>query len=357
MSEKQENLVEWYREQQESLKIDVVDQGLATLVGMVGRGSIDVSPHFQRRDRWDQVRQSRLIESFLRNIPVPPVYLAEDRMRPGRYAVIDGKQRLTAVWMYFTDKFRLSGIEYQPKLNGLYFSDLPDGLQDALGMKTMRVTTLVHGSNVRAQHEVFIRLNTGGETLNAQEIRNVAYSGPLNDAVYRMAENEFLRKRFKIDEKKDSKAYQTMVDAEYVLRFFALSESWRSFKGSYQEALDGFMDKNRFADDRNIERLCKSFESAIQTVERIWGEEAFMRPGRKQSLAGMYDAQMLAVHALGRERCRSAEQHADSVRDALIKRFKEDPKFEDSVRVATNTPEKLQYRVSVVMEILGAQYE
>ena len=44
MSEKQENLVEWYREQQESLKIDVVDQGLATLVGMVGRGSIDVSP-------------------------------------------------------------------------------------------------------------------------------------------------------------------------------------------------------------------------------------------------------------------------------------------------------------------------
>ena len=156
---------------------------------------------------------------------------------------------------------------------------------------------------------------------------------------------------------KNSKAYQTMVDAEYVLRFFALSESWRSFKGSYQEALDGFMDKNRFADDRNIERLCKSFESAIQTVERIWGEEAFMRPGRKQSLAGMYDAQMLAVHALGRERCRSAEQHADSVCDALIKRFKEDPKFEDSVRVATNTPEKLQYRVSVVMEILGAQYE
>ena len=74
MSEKQENLVEWYREQQESLKIDVVDQGLATLVGMVGRGSIDVSPHFQRRDRWDQVRQSRLIESFLRNIPIPPVY-------------------------------------------------------------------------------------------------------------------------------------------------------------------------------------------------------------------------------------------------------------------------------------------
>lgn len=60
----QEALVDWYRRQQESLKIDVADQGLETLVGMVSRHSIDVSPRFQRRDRWDKVRQSRLIESF-----------------------------------------------------------------------------------------------------------------------------------------------------------------------------------------------------------------------------------------------------------------------------------------------------
>lgn len=352
VNDNREGLVDWYRRQQESLKIDVADQGLSTLVGMVSRQSIDVSPRFQRRDRWDQGRQSRLVESFLRNIPVPPVYLAEDRMQPGRYAVIDGKQRLTAIWKFFNNEFALRGIEYQPELNGLRFSDLPQGLQDALGMKTMRVTTLVHGSDVRAQHEVFIRLNTGGEILNAQEIRNVAYSGPLNDAVYHMAENEFLRERFKVSKKPASKAYQAMVDAEYVLRFFALSYSWRNFKGSYHDALDEFMEKNQFADENEIEKLCKSFETAISTVERIWGDSAFMRPGRKQSLAGMYDAQMLAVHALGEKRCSIAEQHAASVCDALIERFERDSKFEDSVRVATNTPEKLQYRVSVVMEIL-----
>ncbi len=352
VNDRRNGLIDWYRRQQESLKIDIADQGLLTLVGMVSRQSIDVSPRFQRRDRWDQGRQSRLIESFLRNIPVPPVYLAEDRMQPGRYAVIDGKQRLTAIWMFFNDKFALRGIEYQPELNGLKFSDLPAGLQDALGMKTMRVTTLVHGSDLRAQHEVFIRLNTGGEILNAQEIRNVAYSGPLNDAVYRMAENEFLRERLKVNEKTGSKAYQAMVDAEYVLRFFALSSSWRNFKGSYREALDEFMDSKRDVSDREIKRLCDSFESAISAVERIWGSEAFMRPGRNQSLAGMYDAQMLAVHAVGQECCRVAEIHAGSVREALVKRFEEDSKFEDSVRVATNTPEKLHYRVSVVMDIL-----
>lgn len=350
-------LVDWYREQQESLKIDVADQGLATLVRMVGSGSVDISPRFQRRDRWKPEQQSRLVESFLRNIPIPPIYLAEDRMRPGRYAVIDGKQRLTAVWRFFNDKLTLSGIEFQPKLNGLRFSDLPEGLQEALGMKTMRVTTLVHGSNMQAQHEVFIRLNTGGEILNPQEIRNVAYSGRLNDAVYRMAENTFLRKRFKISETSKSPAYQKMVDAELVLRFFALSGSWREFKGSFRNALDEFMDRNRFADENDVEKLCSSFESAISTVQRIWGDDAFMRPGRKQSLAGMYDAQMLSVHAVGGDCCRIAEQHAISVRDALVKRFEMDRKLESSVRDATNTPEKLQYRVSVVMDILRGQYE
>ena len=339
------------------MKIDVADQGLATLVRMVGSGSVDISPRFQRRDRWKPEQQSRLVESFLRNIPIPPIYLAEDRMRPGRYAVIDGKQRLTAVWRFFNDKLTLSGIEFQPKLNGLRFSDLPEGLQEALGMKTMRVTTLVHGSNMQAQHEVFIRLNTGGEILNPQEIRNVAYSGRLNDAVYRMAENTFLRKRFKISETSKSPAYQKMVDAELVLRFFALSGSWREFKGSFRNALDEFMDRNRFADENDVEKLCSSFESAISTVQRIWGDDAFMRPGRKQSLAGMYDAQMLSVHAVGGDCCRIAEQHAISVRDALVKRFEMDRKLESSVRDATNTPEKLQYRVSVVMDILRGQYE
>ena len=125
MIDNQEALVDWYRRQQESLKIDVADQGLETLVGMVSRHSIDVSPRFQRRDRWDKVRQSRLIESFLRNIPVPPVYLAEDRAQPGRYAVIDGKQRLTAIWEYFNNNFSLRGIEFEPGLNGLKFNDLP----------------------------------------------------------------------------------------------------------------------------------------------------------------------------------------------------------------------------------------
>jgi hypothetical protein len=49
---------------------------LLSLAQLVETSAIDVAPKFQRRDRWDRDKQSRLIESFLTNIPVPPVYLA-----------------------------------------------------------------------------------------------------------------------------------------------------------------------------------------------------------------------------------------------------------------------------------------
>lgn len=81
---------------QRAAVLEIADQGLISLTHLVETGAIDVAPKFQRRDRWDATKQSLLIESFLTNIPVPPVYLAEDLARLGSYAVIDGKQRLTA---------------------------------------------------------------------------------------------------------------------------------------------------------------------------------------------------------------------------------------------------------------------
>ena len=64
VTDKQDVLVDWCRRQQESLRINVVDQGVETLVGMVSRQSICASLRFQCRDRLDKVRQSRLTDQF-----------------------------------------------------------------------------------------------------------------------------------------------------------------------------------------------------------------------------------------------------------------------------------------------------
>lgn len=345
------SLIAQYTRAQEASVLEVADQGLATLASMVSSGAIDVAPTFQRRDRWDAARQSTLIESFLINVPVPPIYLAEDAASIGSYAVIDGKQRLTAVAAFFSDTLMLRGLEALSDLNGLRFSDLPQNIQSALGMKSMRVTTLLRQSDAGIKHEVFLRLNTGGEVLNAQEIRNVAYRGELNDAVYKLAENHFLRKQFKALPP-NSPAYKNMTDAEFVLRFFALEGSWKTFSGGLRETMDQFMLENRFMESESVDEKSRVFRECIEAAEAIWGSEAFKRPGRDQALAGVFDAQMLALASLSSTDRSNAVKKSDAVQRALALKFDQDQTFDESVRRATNTPERLRYRVRTVIEAL-----
>jgi len=340
---------------QQAAVLEIADQGLISLARLVETRAIDVAPKFQRRDRWDAEKQSLLIESFLTNIPVPPVYLAEDIAQLGSYAVIDGKQRLTAISVYFADKLVLRGLTRLGQLNGLRYSQLPVPVQNALGMKNLRITTLLRQSSEELKHEVFLRLNTGGEVLNPQEIRNVAYRGPLNDLVFTLAENPFLRRQFKVIPPL-SPNYRQMTDAEFVLRFFALATSWRDFRGGLREAMDRFMLENRFADDDRLGRLERSFLSAIETAEAIWGDEAFKRPGRDQALAGMYDAEMIALAQLRDDQRKVLVQRRGEVQQEVNELFNQ-VDFEEAVRRGTNTPSRLKYRTEALLDVLAAVSE
>lgn len=335
---------------QEAAVLEIADQGLLSLASLVDSGAIDVSPRFQRRDRWDAEKQSRLVESFLTNIPVPPVYLAEDAARLGSYAVIDGKQRLTAIATFFAGKLVLRGLTRLTSLNGLTYRTLPDGIRTALGMKNLRVTTLLRQSNEDLKHEVFLRLNTGGEVLNPQEIRNVAYRGPLNDLVYELAENAFLRTQFKVVPP-SSPAFRRMTDAEMVLRFFALSDTWLHSNSDLRFSLDRFMQIHRFASAPELSELHARFGACIETAEAVWGESAFKRPGRDQALAGLYDAQMIALAELTPVQRASLVGKREAAQKSVSSLF-DTREFDESVRQATNTPSRLRYRTETLLRSL-----
>jgi hypothetical protein len=76
----------------------------------------------------------------------------------GSYAVIDGKQRLTSIATFFQDKLALRGLTRLPMLSAKRYSDLPPGIRNPLGMKSLRVTTLLRQSEEELKHEVFLRL-------------------------------------------------------------------------------------------------------------------------------------------------------------------------------------------------------
>ena len=76
---------------------------LNSIVTMVESEDYELDPEFQRRHRWDTVQKSKLIESFIMNVPIPPIFLYEDRY--SHYQVMDGLQRLTAIFEFYRDKF------------------------------------------------------------------------------------------------------------------------------------------------------------------------------------------------------------------------------------------------------------
>lgn len=345
------DIVDRFKIAQDSLVIQQSDFSLAAIHDMVKRNAIDVSPHYQRRDRWSAEKQSALIESFLLNVPVPPIYLSEDEY--GKYSVIDGKQRVTAIKDFLSDELRLRDLKRFPELEGLRFRDLPLQLQNALTVRPyIRVTTLLKQSDETLKYEVFLRLNTGGDSLKPQEIRNVAYSGPLNDMLLGLADNPFLRDRLKITGDK-SAAYRNMDDVEHVLRFFTLHERWQATGGSLSDAMDHFMAQHRHEASLAMEDL---FLHCLTTCQAIWRGHAFQKPAgsgwRDQLISPLFDAEMVGVSLLSASEVAEAIAQRDAVVSATRRLFSEDEEFSKSVTQGTNTPSAVRTRVAAVRDML-----
>jgi hypothetical protein len=291
-------------------------------------------------------------------VPVPPIYLAEEDY--GIYSIIDGKQRITAVTDYLNNAFALRGLEEFPELIGARFRDLPRTLQNALRVRPyLRVITLLKQSYPRLKYEVFIRLNRGGIRLNNQEIRNVAFRGPLNDATYVAGENKLLRSALKIEGDK-SAAYQQMQDAEFVLRFLTLRDTWSGFSGSLSRSMDDFMLNNRDIHGEQLENLIRPFSEAIERATLLWGDVAFQRwdgqrwdgqRWRQQGLAGMFDAEMIAGSLLSDRQIKLAAAKRDDVVEGTKLLFV-DSDFEEAVRLGTNTPSRIKLRIEKVRDML-----
>jgi hypothetical protein len=103
---------------------------LPAIPDMVEGEDYELNPEFQRRHRWNGQRRSRLIESFIINVPIPPIFLYEDRY--GHYEVMDGLQRLTAIRDFYRGVFALQGLEEWPAINGRHYADLPEQIRKGI---------------------------------------------------------------------------------------------------------------------------------------------------------------------------------------------------------------------------------
>lgn len=345
--------LDFWEKKQRELVTSVVDYNLKTLSDLVTSNIIDLSPKYQRRFRWDQNRQSKLVESFLMNVPVPPIFLNEDDY--GAYSVIDGKQRLTAITEFFRGRLKLQSLDVFSDINGMSIDDLPKGLRNVLETRpTIRAVIILRQSDSDVKFEVFQRLNTGGVKLNAQEVRNSAYPGSLNDAILELAEHSQFHQLLNIRNKAKSAIYQEMRDAEFVLRFFTFKDNWSDFKGSMKRNMDQFMYNNRHLRPKKISEIKSDFLNTVAVVDASFGVHAFKRwdisrsQWRKPILAALYDAQMFAASNFKPEQFEGKQK---LVEKAQIKLF-HDEEFQRAITAATNNLSNFKKRVELTFQML-----
>lgn len=235
----------------ESLVVYSRDWTVETIISQIEKDNIDLNPTFQRRNAWNDIKRSKLIESLVIGIPVPEIVLAEDKERKKSFIVIDGKQRLLAIaGFYQPEKYkvwnspRLRGLNTRENLNGKNYSDLisEENLSnDARNLMNsdIRCTIISHYSSKQVLYDIFYRLNTGSVPLSSQELRQVLNRGEF--ANYLIATtNEMMPLHTVLNLiGPDSR----LRDAEILLRYIVFSLFGGEYTGNLTPFLDSTMAK------------------------------------------------------------------------------------------------------------------
>ncbi|EBK5185316.1 DUF262 domain-containing protein [Salmonella enterica] len=284
-----ENEIEPYEHIKErKVVIQPYDYAVRTLVDMIIEGDLILEPDYQRKYQWDDIKASRLIESIALNIPVPVVYLAEEK--DGTFSVIDGQQRLTSLFRFikaneienlFPDSglmpLKLTGLKIISEINGKEYLELDRVLRSNIAKRAIRCIVVLNESDEALKFEVFERLNTGSASLSDQEVRNCVYRGSYNELLKKLAQYDKFVELISLPEQ-DAKS---MKAVELVLRFLAYRELSASsdYSDNYSEYLNLHMEENREISTARAESVTSLFYGTVDLIHDVLGPGiAFRKP-------------------------------------------------------------------------------
>ncbi|MFQ6576511.1 DUF262 domain-containing protein [Pseudomonas sp. UM16] len=261
--------------------IDIVvePKSLDALIKRIQHNEIDMNTDFQRHaELWDNRKMSRLIESILIRFPLPAFYF--DASDENNWLIVDGLQRLSTIRKFVLDKkLRLNGLEFLTELNGKTFDKLHRQYQRRIEECPVTVYMIKPGTPDDVKYSVFRRINTGGLTLNNQEIRN---------ALAKPRDRELLEKLANLECSKImlGDLSKRMKDQELVLRF------WAFYRFDYLDPqnkkeiasfLDKAMEDIKKGDEQYRENFRSQYSTAIERCYQLLGNTGFEKDNQSNS--------------------------------------------------------------------------
>ena len=327
------------------------DYTLEILVGKFNKSII--APGFQRKFVWTIIQASRLIESFILGLPVPPIFLYNE-LRLNKYLVVDGYQRLRSIAYYFEGYFgesdhkgnrtvfALQGLNEKSSLAGKTYQQLAERDETAwrrLNEAVLRsfIIKQLEPKGTSSIYHIFERLNTGGTQLVGQEIRNCVFHGAFNNRLISMNRTKEWREILgRPDEDK------RMRDVELILRFLALRYSGATYKKPMKKFLSDFMDEHK----NEAEGQLKAYEELFkETTNAVLGS---LKAKPFHIRAGVNVAAFDSVYV-------AFARNLNRIPENIEQRYKDltaDPEFLGLIAAGTTDEEVVKDRFKLAEKIL-----
>jgi hypothetical protein len=311
---------------------------------------IDLQPGFQRNIIWNQMQQSRLIESILIRIPLPAFYL--DAVDDDRWLVVDGLQRLWTLDSFINNALRLRGLEFLRELEGKTFEELPRKFQRRIEETRLNCYIIQPDTPDQVKFTIFQRINTGGLFLTAQEIRHALFQGAATNILNELANSPEFKSATT-----NSIRSKRMDDHECVLRFLAFYlNSYTEYK---KPDLDGFLnDTMRFINAQSAQELADLQEMFLKTMrkaEAVFGDYAFRKiyevDGKRYPInKSLFEAWSVALTAYSQ---RTLLKHKDKIVAGFVRVMNEDSDFGKAISQGTGSIANVHKRFQTIEDLLA----
>jgi hypothetical protein len=285
IDEEDEDLVEDLKEPFDPKLIEVVPEqkSLDTIFSRIKHKEIDLNTKFQRNlNLWSSTIMSRLMESVMVRFPLPAFYF--DASDDDRWLVVDGLQRLYTFKRFVIDcdkryrdhpddkPLKLTGMEFLVDYEGMTFKELPHTMKRRIKESQITTYLIKPGTPDSVKYSIFYRINTGGLTLNPQEIRHALnQDGHANTFLETISELQLFKDIVKVSPKR-------MHDKELVLRHMAFRLTpYTAYKPTMKSFLNETMKKLNTVSPKELEKLEQQFISSLVLSRELFGSHVFSK--------------------------------------------------------------------------------
>jgi Protein of unknown function DUF262 len=226
-------------------------------------------PEYQRDFTWDKIRQSRFIESVILGLPIPLIFVAENK--DSTWEIVDGSQRIRTLHSFIKNELCLTGLEKFTTLNDFCFTDLDPTRQGKILSTPLRMIVLSEDADDEVKRDMFERINRGSDLLKPMEKRKGDKTGFFTKFIYeRCTKNPLIDKLAPIDKWLQNRQEKE----ELILRYFALSDKSNFLIFPRDTGIAKYLDN--YIESKNKELLLLSVEERDKILDSYYADYSNM---------------------------------------------------------------------------------